>query len=111
MTMALEHDRLSVGASGDRPRFEHAWIASEAHRPTLVADIALLRQEVDHRVRCEGVELGRVRVVRAERGARELDDHALHSHTETERGDAPLAAEARRLHLALDATVPEPARN
>ena len=59
----------------------------------------------------EGVELGRVRVIRAEGGARELDHHALHSHAETERRDASLAAETGRLHLALDAAVSEAAWN
>src|SRR5919198_2293638 len=59
----------------------------------------------------ERVELGGVRVVRSQRGARELDDHALHAHAEAERGHAPLPAEARRLHLSLDAAVAEPARD
>src|SRR6267378_5698748 len=57
MTMALEHDRLSVRTGGDRPRLEDTGVAPEAHRPALVADVALLRQEVDHRVRRERVEL------------------------------------------------------
>src|SRR5712691_8592084 len=109
MTMPLEDDRLSVRASRDRAGLEDARVAPEPHRAALVADVALLRQEVDHRVRREGVELGRVRVVRAESGARELDDHALHSHAEAECGDAPFAPETRRLHFALDATVSEAA--
>src|SRR2546423_8386630 len=111
MTMALEHDRLSVRASGDRPWFEDARVTPQAHRPAFVSDVPLFRQEVDHRMRSEGVEFGRVRVVRPEGGARELDDHALHSHAQTERRDATLAAEARRLHLALDPAVPEAAWN
>src|SRR5437879_5294669 len=111
MTMPLEHDRLSVRASGDRPGLEHAGIASETHRPALVADIALLRQEVDHRVRCECIEFRRVRVVRAEGRARELDDHALHPHAETERWHTALATKPCRLDLALDAAVAKAARD
>src|SRR5207247_3444291 len=111
MTMPLEHDRLSVRAGRDRPGLEDARVAPEPHRAALVADVALLRQEVDHRVWREGVELGRVRVVRAEGGARELADHALHSHAKTERRDPPLAAGPGRLHPALAAAVPEAAWN
>src|SRR5438309_4293043 len=111
MTMALEHDRWSVRASGDRPRFEHARVAPQAHRPALVADVTLLRQQVDHRMRRERIELSRVRVIRAEGRARELDDHALHPHAETERRHTPLAAKARGLDLALDAAVAEAARD
>src|SRR2546428_49130 len=42
---------------------------------------------------------------------RELDDHALHAHAETERRHLALAAEAHGLHLALDAAVAEAARH
>src|SRR5207302_7382105 len=58
MTMALEDDWLSVRACGDRAGLEHARIAAEAHRSALIADVALFRQQVDHRVRRESVELG-----------------------------------------------------
>ena len=62
-------------------------------------------------MRRERVELGRVGVIRTESRARELDDHALHAHAEAERRHTALAAEAGRLHFALDAPVSEAARN
>src|SRR5947209_603489 len=105
MTVALEHDRLSVRPSGERPGFEDARVAPEPHRSSLVTDVALLRQKVDHRMGREGVELRGVRVVRAEGGTRKLDDHTLHAHAEPECGNAALAAEAGRLDLPLDAAV------
>src|SRR5207247_8588593 len=100
-----EPARLAVRQSGARPWFQDARVAPEPHRPSLVTDVALLRQEVDHRMGREGVELRGVRVVRAQGGARKLDDHALHAHAEPERGNAALAAEAGRLDLPLDAAV------
>src|ERR1700682_5129801 len=107
----LEHALLSVRAWGERAALEHAGIAPEAHGAALFRDVALLREQVDHRVWREGVELGRIRVVGSEGSARELDDHALHAHAEPERGHLALAAEADRLHLALDAAVAEAARH
>ena len=111
MPVALEHDRLSVGACGERAGLEDARIAPQAHRPSLVGDVALLGEQIDHGMRRERVEFGGVRVLRAERRARELDDHALHAHAEAQRGEAALATEAGRLHLALDPAVPEAARH
>src|SRR6266850_1028283 len=107
MAVPLEHDRLSVRATRERAGLEHAGIASEAHRAALVGDVALLRQQIDHGMRRERVELGRVRILGPEGRARELDDHALHAHAEAERRNFALAAEADGLHFALDAAVAE----
>src|SRR5437879_11817362 len=111
MPSPLDHARLPLFARRQRTCLEHAGITPESHRPSLVRDIALLRQEIDHRMRSKGVELCRIRVVGPEGRARELDDHALHAHAETERRHLALAAEAHGLHLALDAAVTESARH
>ena len=107
--VALEHDRLTVCAARERSCLEDAGIAPEAHRAAFVGDVALLREEIDHGVRRERVELRGVGVVRSERGTSELYDHALHAHAQAERGNTPLPAESGRLHLALDPAVTEAA--
>src|SRR6266542_7120157 len=111
MPVPLEHDRLSVGATRERAGLQHAGVAAEAHRAALVGDVALLRKQIDNGVGCERVELGRVRAIGPERGARELDDHALHAHAEAEGWHPTLPAEADGLHLPLDTPVAKAARN
>src|SRR5438105_15622642 len=107
--VALEHDRLAVRAARQRSCLEDAGIAPDAHRAAFVGDVALLREEIDHGVRRERVELRRVGVVRPERGTSELYDHALHAHAQAERGNTPLPAHSGRPHLALDPAVTDAA--
>ena len=111
MPVALEHDRLSIRPARRRARLQHAGIAAQAHGAALLRDVTLLRKQVDDRMRRERVEFGRVGVLRPEGRARELDDHALHTHAESQRGHAPLPAETRRFDLPLDAAIAEPARD
>src|SRR5688572_16765566 len=107
MAVTLEHDRLSVRASRERAGFEHAGIASQAHGAALFRDVPLLRQQIDDRMGRERVEFCRVGVLGPECGARELDDHALHAHTEAQRWHLALATKADGLHPAFDAAVAE----
>src|SRR2546428_7630092 len=62
-------------------------------------------------MRGERVELGRIDVIGAEGRARELDDHALHAHTEAEARDGVLAGIADGPDLALDSPVSEATRD
>src|SRR2546428_6782240 len=62
-------------------------------------------------MRGERVELGRIDVIGAEGRARELDDHALHTHTEAEARDGVLAGIADVPDLALDSPVSEATRD
>ena len=109
MAMALVDDLLAVdrrrlGAGGQLGRVE-----AEAHRAALVLHVALVRHEVDDRVLGEHVELGRVRVRRADDLAGELDDRALQPEAQAEIRDAVVAGVVGGEDLALDAAMAEAA--
>ena len=93
---------LAVDLAGARAVVELHRVGAQAHRAAHVADLLLLRQQVDHRVRRLGVELGRVGAVHAGDVAGELGDRDLHAEADAEVGHAVLAREARRADLALD---------
>ena len=86
-------------------------IDAEPHGAALLLDVALLGEQVDDRVRREGVELGRVGVSGVEHLAGDVDDGALHAEAEPEIRDQVLAGVPRGEHLALDAAMAEAARH
>src|SRR5205814_4331837 len=73
MAVPFEHNRLVIGVTGPGAWSQLAWIDAEALRRTLVFNIALLRQEINHGVAREEVEFGRIRLSRIKDMARELD--------------------------------------
>ena len=82
-------------------------VGAQAHRAAHVPDLLLLGQEVDHRERRLGVELGRVGAVHAGHVAGEVSHGDLHPEADAEVGHAVLARELRGPDLALDATHAE----
>ncbi|OLE80210.1 MAG: hypothetical protein AUG06_05490 [Actinobacteria bacterium 13_1_20CM_2_65_11] len=111
VTVALVHDLFTVSLVRERPGDQLAWIQTEPHRATHLVHVPLLGHEVDHRRRCEGGELRRVGVRRVQDLARKVDHCALHTEAQAEVWDAVVPRIPRRLHLALDAAISEPARN
>ena len=109
MTVALVHHRLAVRLGGARPGSELARIHAEPHGAALLLDVALLGEQVDDRMRREGVELRRVRVRSVENLAGDIDDGALHSEAQPEVRDQLLPRVSRGEHLALDAAMTEAA--
>src|SRR3989304_2316868 len=81
------------------PRRPPAGIRAQAHRPALLGDTLLLRQEVDHGVRRGRVHLGGVRSIQAADVARELHDRPLHPIPEPQERDLRLPGEADGLHI------------
>src|SRR5947208_4579747 len=55
VAMALVHDGLAARVRGTRLRRELARIHAEPHRAAFLLDVALLGQQVDDRMRREGV--------------------------------------------------------
>ena len=88
-----------------------AGIEAEAHRAALLLHVALVGHEVDHGVGGEHVELGGVGVLRPEHVPRKLDDAALEPEAQAQVRDLVLAGVVRGQDLALDAAMPEPARD
>src|SRR5258708_34988985 len=107
MPVALVDDGLAVGLGREGAGLQLTGIKSEPHRAALVGDVALLRQEIDHRMAGEGVELGAVGVGLAQQIAPELDHGALHSETEPEIGGERGPGESGRGNLPLNAAMTE----
>ena len=111
MPVALIDDRLRIRLGRQGAGLELAGIETEPHRAPLVGDVALLRQQVDHGVAGEGVELGAVGIGLAQQVAAELDDGTLHPEAKPKVGRERGPGEACRGDLALDAAMTEPSRD
>ena len=109
VAVALVDHGLVVGRAGTGRVVELHRVGAEAHRPAHLVDLLLLRQQVDHRERRLGVELGGVGAVHADDVAREVDHGELHPEADTEERDLALARDPRRVDLALDAANAEAA--
>ena len=90
-----------------RARFHTAGIGAQTHRSTHVGYRLLVLHEVDDVVRGLGVHLGAVGVSQTQHVAGELDDHALHTQANAERGHIVLAAPTQGDKLALNASLPK----
>ena len=101
--------RLAVELAGAGAGVELDRVGAEAHRAAEVGDLLLLGQQVDHRERRLGVELGRVGAVHAGDVPRELGDGDLHAEADAEVRDPLLARDLRGADLALDAAAAEAA--
>src|SRR3712207_6873482 len=60
VAVTLVHDRLAVGLGRQGIGLEVARVGAEPHRPAQLADFALLREQIDHRV---AAEIGRGHVL------------------------------------------------
>src|SRR5262249_41986149 len=111
VSVALADDSFAVEARGARPLAQQNRIQPQPHRPALVRQRPLLRQQVDHEVRRVRREFRRIRAGQPAHVARELDHGALHTQTDAEVWKPLLARVADRLDLALDTAIAEAARH
>ncbi len=109
MTVALVHDRLAVELADPGPVVQLDRVGAQPHRAAHVGDLLLLGEQVDHRERRLGIELGRVGAVHPGDVARELGDRDLHPETDPEIRDPALAGDLGRPDLALDPAAAEAA--
>src|SRR5439155_23351877 len=91
MTMALGGLPPVVELARARGLLEHAGVGAEAHRPALLREPPLRRQEIDHRMRGARIDLGRVGALETAHVPRELDHRHLHPEADPQEGDLVLA--------------------
>ena len=112
MAVAFVHDRLvTVELEGEGVGvLDDGDSVPESHGAAHLQPV-LLGHEHDHRVRCGGVELGRVGVGKVELRARVRDHRRLEPQTDSKVRNVGLAAVGACQYLALDASVSESAGN
>src|SRR4051794_15624918 len=109
VAVALVDHGLAVDLAGAGAVVELHGVGAEPHRATHVADLLLLRQEVDDREWRLGVELGGVRALHAGHVPREVGDGDLHAQADAQVRHAVLARVAGSCDLALDPALAEAA--
>src|ERR1700692_3538185 len=107
MPVPLVDHRLGVQLAYRRVWVELDRIRAQAHGPTHVGDLLLLREQVDHREWSLRVELGGVGALHARHVPRELGYGDLHTQADTEVGHPALAGDLGGPDLALDPTAAE----
>src|SRR4051794_20850938 len=111
VTVALVDDRLVVDLADSRALVKLDRIGAQPHGAAEVADLLLLGQQVDHRERRLGIELGRVGAVHVRDMAGELRHRDLHAEADPQVRDTVLARVAGGADLALDAANTEAPRD
>ena len=100
-----------IGGFRLRSGRQHARVGAQPHGAALFRDLLLLRHQVDHRVRRGGGKLGTHRPRQPGYMARKFHHGALHAQADAEKGNPLFPRIPDGLDLALNATVPKPARH
>ena len=111
VTVALAYILLLIYIKCTRTLFKYTLILTQTHSTSHIGDVLLLFHDVYHVVSRLLVHLAAVGVGIAQHVAGKLDNHHLHTQTDTKGGDVMGAGIVSGNQLALNATLAEAGTN
>ena len=109
VTMTFGYNLLAVGLRHLGAGLQLGHVGTEAHGSAEVCDLSLAVHEIDYRMGCGCIELGRVGANQAQHVACEVNGHHLHAQAQPQTRDVVLAGISGRGDLSLHAAFTESA--